>query len=478
MIVVDSKKGCKTNRVITGRVKSAKRGLQRSYSAGNSVVIIIFIFGTCLVLAVTVPSRATNLFSETYPPKIVGKLVDAESNKQERLESKSERQTKTEKSGVVRWTAKRRQFTINGVDYGFTGLPVIYYSPSTNWNYGLRLQWADYRRRPYRYKLTVFFQNSTSKRKSYFIKFKVPRISGTGFGLRLIGSVKHDIRARYYGLGNDSEFNKGYVDRDHECNCYIDEDYYHYTLRSPRLLMSLLREIYGPVLLSVGFGLERTDVDSRKQSSINHPPDGVTDGITGFVSAMLKWDTRDDPVIPSTGTFHEWSYESSRNSLLGLLFEQIDFQRWTFTDIRYVPLIDRLNFAHRTVIDVLKGTVPLYAYGEIGGSRRMKGLGGAESLRGFDRQRFTDKVRFITNSEMRYHVRSDRMFKQYLEWHSVIFVDSGQVQPSLKRLDALDLHWSFGFGQRLYWNSDFVIRLDVGFSAEQSYTGFKYRNIF
>ena len=45
MIVVDSKKGCKTNRVITGRVKSAKRGLQRSYSAGNSVVIIIFIFG-------------------------------------------------------------------------------------------------------------------------------------------------------------------------------------------------------------------------------------------------------------------------------------------------------------------------------------------------------------------------------------------------------------------------------------------------
>ena len=79
---------------------------------------------------------------------------------------------------------------------------------------------------------------------------------------------------------------------------------------------------------------------------------------------------------------------------------------------------------------------------------------------------------------MRYHVRSDRMFKQYLEWHSVIFVDSGQVQPSLKRLDALDLHWSFGFGQRLYWNSDFVIRLDIGFSAEQSYTGFKYRNIF
>ena len=380
---------------------------------------------------------------------------------------------------AVRWMAKRRQFTLGGVDYGFTGLPILYFSPSTGWNYGMRLQLADYSRRPYRFKLAFLSQNSTAGRMNYFLKLRVPHISGTGFGVRLLASVKRDIRVRYYGLGNDSEYNKGFVDREHPE--FIDVDYYHYILHSPRLLMSLLREIYGPMLLSVGFGLERTDVDRRGDTAfyvVNDTPDGVKDGITGFASITVRWDTRDDPVIPRTGTFHEWSYESSRNSLLGLLFERIDFQRWTFTDRRYLPLSTRLNLAHRTVLDVLKGTVPLYAYGEIGGSRRMKGLGGSDSLRGFDRQRFTDNVRLITNTELRCHVRSDRLFKQYLEWHTVLFIDSGQAQPGLKRLDAFELHWTAGVAQRFYWNSDFVIRLEIGFSREQTYSGLKYRNIF
>ncbi len=380
---------------------------------------------------------------------------------------------------AVRWMAKRRQFTIGGVDYGFTGLPILYFSPSTGWNYGTRLQLADYSRRPYRFKLTFFSQNSTNGRINYFLKLKVPRISGTGFGVRLLASVKRDIGVRYYGLGNDSENNKGFVDRNHPS--FIDKDYYHYILSSPRLLMNLLRKIYGPMLLSVGFGLERTDIDRRGDTAfyvVNDTPDGVKDGITGFASITVRWDTRDDPVIPRTGTFHEWSYESSRNSLLGLLFEQIDFQRSTLTDSRFLPLSTRLNLAHRTVLDILKGTVPLYAYGEIGGSRRLKGLGGSDSLRGFDRQRFTDNVRVITNTELRCHVRSDHLFKQYLEWHTVLFIDSGQAQPGLKRLNMFEMHWTAGAAQRLYWNSDFVIRLEIGFSEEQNYTSLKFRNIF
>ena len=108
----------------------------------------------------------------------------------------------------------------------------------------------------------------------------------------------------------------------------------------------------------------------------------------------------------------------------------------------------------------------------------MKGLGGSDSLRGFDRQRFTDNVRLITNTELRCQVRSDRLFKQYLEWHTVLFIDSGQAQPGLQRLNLFQMHWTAGAAQRLYWNSDFVIRLEIGFSEEQTYTSFKYRNVF
>ena len=380
---------------------------------------------------------------------------------------------------AVRWLAKRRQFVLRGTPYGFTGLPIVYYSPGTGWNYGARLQIADYHRRPYRYKLSIHWVKSTRGKRVSYLRFRVPHMAGTGFGLSLAASNKRDIRARYYGLSNDSENNEGLTESGHPD--YLDEDYYHYVLEAPRLIVNLLRHLYGPMTVSLGLGLERTDVDGRGERSYYldaGTPDGVVDGITGFVGLRLSWDTRDDPSIPRRGLFQEWSYETSRNSLLSLLFEQIDFQRYTFTDARYYPVSPRLNIAHRTIVEALKGTVPLYAYGEIGGSRRIKGLGGSDTLRGFDRQRFTDNVRVLTNTEARYYLGSRTVFEQHLDLLAILFADSGQVAPGFSDLHPLDTHLSIGWGLRTYWNEDFVVRADLGVSEEQVYTTLKYRNIF
>ena len=380
---------------------------------------------------------------------------------------------------AVRWMSKRRQFVLRETPYGFTGLPIVYYSPGTGWNYGGRLQIADYDRRPYRYKLSMHWVKSTRGKRISYLRFKVPHIAATGFGVILAASNKRDIRARYYGLSNDSERNRNLTDPDH--TDFVDEDYYHYVLEAPRLIVNLLRHLYGPLTLSLGFGLERTDVDGRGGRSYYRDagtPDGVVDGITGFIGLSMRWDTRDDPTIPRRGLFQEWSYENSRNSLLSLLFEQIDFQRYTFTDARYWPVSPRVNIAHRTIVEALKGTVPLYAYGEIGGSRRIKGLGGSDTLRGFDRQRFTDNVRILTNTEARYHLGNRTAFKQHLELLAILFADSGQVAPGFSELHPMDTRLTLGGGLRTYWNEDFVVRVDLGISGEQVFTSLKYRNIF
>lgn len=380
---------------------------------------------------------------------------------------------------AVRWMSKRRQFVLGDTPYGFTGLPIVYYSPGTGWNYGGRLQIADYDRRPYRYKLSMHWVKSTQGKRIGYLRFKVPHIAGTGFGVSLTASNKRDIRARYYGLSNGSERNRNLTDPDHAD--FVDENYYHYVLEAPRLIVNLLRHLYGPLTLSLGLGLERTDVDGRGERSYYldaGTPDGVVDGITGFIGLSVRWDTRDDPTIPRRGLFQEWSYENSRNSLLSLLFEQIDFQRYTFTEARYWPLSPRVNIAHRTIVEALKGTVPLYAYGEIGGSRRIKGLGGSDTLRGFDRQRFTDNVRVLTNTEARYHLGNRTAFKQHLELLAVLFADSGQVAPGFSELHPRDTRLTVGWGLRTYWNEDFVVRIDLGISGEQVFTSLKYRNVF
>ncbi len=380
---------------------------------------------------------------------------------------------------AVRWMAKRRQFMFKGKSYGFTGLPILYFHPNTGWNYGARIQWSDYQRRPYRYKITLNFLRSSEGRLNSFVRVKVPRISGTGFGVIILASSKRDLRTRFYGIGNDSRFVEDYVDP--KSDVYKDENYYYYILENPRFVFRVMREIRGPLSLSTALGIERTDVNSRAQASFlldEGTPDGVKDGVTGFVGATLQWDTRDDETVTRQGVFHEWSYETSRSSVLVFLFEQIDFQRYTFTDVRYYPLGARLNVANRAVFEVLTGSVPLYAYGQIGGSRRIKGLGGSDSLRGYDRQRFTDNVRLFTNTEVRYHLHSMFFFKQYLEWHGALFADTGRVWPDLGDLALSDIHWTGGAGVRLYWNSDFVIRADFGVSVEQMFLGLKYRNAF
>ncbi|MEW6752654.1 MAG: BamA/TamA family outer membrane protein [Candidatus Latescibacterota bacterium] len=380
---------------------------------------------------------------------------------------------------AVRWLAKRRQFTLDGVPYSITGLPIFYYSRSTGWNYGARIQWADYRRLPYRYKVTLHSLHSTANRSDAFFRIRVPRISGTGFGVEVLLRDRRDIRVRYYGRGNDSRYVAAYTNP--RSPRFRDEDYYMYVLREPRLAVSLLRHLWGPFNTAALLGLESADVSPRGSQSYyvdEGTPDGVKDGVTGFVGLSLSWDTRDDDVIPMRGTLHEWSYETSRNSVLALFFEEIDYRRYTITDARYLPLTPRLNLAHRTIFEVLSGTVPLYAYGELGSMRPIKGLGGGDSLRGYDTQRFTDNVRFLTNTELRYHLRSMRLYRQYLELHGAVFVDTGRVWPDVDALTPTGLHASGGFGLRIYWNADFVIQLSVALSPEQFYFPVKYRNIF
>ena len=128
------------------------------------------------------------------------------------------------------WVARRRQFNIMGVPYGFTGLPIVFPSGNAGLHYGFKVNWVDYRRKPYRYKLTVYWVESTEGRFRYALRLKVPRISGTGFGLRLQAISNKDIRARYYGLSNDSVNDENLLDPAHDD--FIDENYYWVVLKA------------------------------------------------------------------------------------------------------------------------------------------------------------------------------------------------------------------------------------------------------
>lgn len=378
----------------------------------------------------------------------------------------------------LRWLTKRKSFAWRGVPYGLTGLPIGYYSDLSGWNYGWRLKLTDYSRRPFRYKLTLNWVQSTRDRLDLFLRLRVPSLAGTQWGLNLQLDYYQGLRP-YYGLGNDTVYDPRLTDPGSPL--FVDKNYYTYRIHKPRLLFTVMRQVKYPFSVALGLGLKHVDIRPPERTSrlFEEQRFDVGVGNSGLVGVLLRWDTRDDETLPRRGTLHEWSYETAHNSLLGLLLPTIGFSRYTFTDIRFFPLTPRLNLANRAVFEIMQGRVPIDVMGDLGGLRRkIKGLGGDETLRGYDTNRFIDQVRYFSNTELRYTLRNQRLFRQYLEWTGVAFVDLGRVWPDLKALTPTGMHLTGGGGVRAYWNEDFVTSMESRFSAEQRILTFSLGNIF
>lgn len=134
-----------------------------------------------------------------------------------------------------------------------------------------------------------------------------------------------------------------------------------------------------------------------------------------------------------------------------------------------MQLRPRLVFAFRNLFEVIDGVVPMDLYGEVGNSFDcVDGLWGNNSLRGYTLHRFMDDVRFLSNSELRHLLHTNRVLGQLIEINGVGFVDVGRVWEDLGSFSMSDSHASVGGGLRLVWNRDFTMRIQAAHSGEQN----------
>ena len=368
---------------------------------------------------------------------------------------------------TAQWLEQRQQFEWRGAPYGLTGMPVTVMNAQRRWTYGGRLHLANYSVAPYRFRVVSEWVRSSGGDGRLVVRAAVPDI-GRGFGLNALLDLGR-AEGRFHGWGNTSSYNQSYTDRDSPE--YIDSDYYNYFVERRRVLLMLSKPLWHSLWLDVGGGVEDADtkVHSDQSLLLQRAPGRLGGTDFSLLTMALRWDTRDDPAFPSSGNFHEWTYERSENSLLGALTGGADTERFTITDRRYVRLRPRLVFAVRNLFEVLDGVVPMDLYGEVGSSfDRVDGLGGNNSLRGFTLHRFMDDVRFLSNSELRYMLHSMRLLGQLVEINGVGFVDFGRVWEDLDSFSLSDPHGSVGGGLRFVWNRDFTMRVEAAHSGEQN----------
>jgi hypothetical protein len=177
------------------------------------------------------------------------------------------------------------------------------------------------------------------------------------------------------------------------------------------------------------------------------------------------WDTRDNEVVPRTGSWEQVDVRLSPSIGHALPYaygEVLAVARG------YVPLGSRVVLAGRALGDFLFGTPPFYQLTEY---EDTYAIGGTAGVRGVPAQRYYGKIKLIGNLEARADVLRFRWFDKPWGIDLVGFFDAGRLWAdwsSQPQLDGrgLGLKYGTGIGIRLLQGTALVVRGDIAWSPD------------
>lgn len=356
------------------------------------------------------------------------------------------------------------------------GVPAINFDSDEGFGYGAVValyQYGDGSVLPYRWSVqpTVFL--TTEGRRDFTVFFDAPSLLGAWRLDAFLGSQRQ-IATPYYGLGNDARFDPGRVTE-------ADPFYYRFGRTLNSALVNLQRPLAGaPLRLLVGAGVMRGTLDPVPEGmgttlAAEEIAAGVLPGIEGWlnhVRAGVVWDTRDREAAPGRGTWNDLIVQRV-DEILG---SEVSYTRWTFTDRRYWTL-GPFVVANRLLLQGVSGDPPLVDLHRLQTSfRDREALGGARSIRGVLRNRYSGRGMFVWNSEVRWRAADFRLWGQSLHLALSAFLDQGRVWEGQPRTGQLltELHRGFGGGIRVGMGPDFIVATDLGTADEtglQIYVG-------
>lgn len=377
----------------------------------------------------------------------------------------------------MEWLQRRRTFTMNRVPYGLTGMPIIFYAPSSGFHYGGWVEIANYKVRPYKYRINVQWWLSTIGKRNHHLRFESPEVFGWPVNVRFMTQDLKDTGTNYFGVGNDTQINKDAQK--------IEPDYYRYLLEQQKTALDLEARIFGPATIFAGARFNRgvpTRINEAKNTYFvfSDPTlPGLEAGWTNFLVAGLIIDTRDDQELPTNGILSEISVQKGYE----WLGTDYSYRRLTFIHSHYHALGltrggPRYVVVARALLEYLTGDIPFYELTEVGGSIRGFEVGGNAAMRGYESRRFADKQKLLLTVELRRSFRNRTVRGQYLQTQGILFGDVGRVAPTLRKLTPGGLHPSGGAGFRIIWNSQLSLRADFAISPEGHRYLLTFGNLF
>lgn len=266
--------------------------------------------------------------------------------------------------------------------------------------------------------------------------------------------VSRFLQSQFYGIGNYAPLPDALQD---------SSDFYFYRsfstgiellLRRPVLKHSTKNklDIYGVA----NFEYRTPWGNDNRQYIIQQQPLGV-DGMRAIsLGGGLVWENRDSEFEPTKGNYAKAGIKVG-NSIFGSSADYFLFE----SDVRaytHFFLLKKITFANRLSFQHSSGNVPYWLLPE---------LGGEETMRGYPENRFRDDNTLLLNTELRTWLLE---FPEYdVRLGGTLFMDIGRTFANKTAFGDVigDLNYTFGFGgTSSFFNDNFILRGDIGFSGE------------
>jgi hypothetical protein len=267
-------------------------------------------------------------------------------------------------------------------------------------------------------------------------------------GLRLTCDYYNKTRARFYGIGNDTD----------------EADVADFGWQDLALSLVLNQRLPHNFGLMVGWGARYGNIGEGKDSDLPGLEDvypnlfGVRGGWANGPLLGVYHSTLSPPGDPHSGGVQTFTVAFADEGIGAFTYQQYRLEA-----IQVIPLP---GYAHRLVLraqfQLMGGSPPFYLVSWVGGD---------DSARGYYEGRYRDLDRLLLNMEYRYNI--------YKFLDGVLFLDTGRVAPDLLHASLFKgLHVTGGVGFRIHLFPDLIARLDVGFSSEMTGVYFNFGHSF
>ena len=316
--------------------------------------------------------------------------------------------------------------------YSFVPLPLVYFTPETNWGFGagafLAFRFKGQSKKVPPSQLTIGFAYTLEKQILSYLPYQFFLNDGK---LKLYGELGYyKYVYRFYGNGSEA----------------LEEDEEIYSADYPRVKVNALYRIHPKIFAGLRYFADDFKIKEVEKDGILDSEDilGRHGGLVSALGVVANYDSRDDLFYPIKGSLVEVSWLVNSKAF----GSDFDYQKIFIDASQYFNFKEKHILAFNLYSEFTTGDAPFFQLALLGGPKR---------LRGYLEGRFRDDNFATLQTEYRFPIYKRFKGTVFGSWGSIgnneegftqnLFSYGVGVRFGISKSEKVNLRLDYGFGK-------------------------------